>query len=760
MMPAPPTTDLGRPDLIWGNQGQGLMSDWLETTADLIWPLTVRTYGRMRRDPQLTAVLAAYTLPILRANWRVDPAGCREEVVQMVADDLGLPILGIDAKPGPARRRGIAWADHLRLALLSLTFGHMPFERRYEIRNNQARLINLGERMPHTITDIAVNNDGTLRSIRQEPTGTVDIPARRLAWYVHDREGANWAGTSVLRPAYGPWLLKHEMWRVHATSIRRFGMGVPNVKAPAGATPAQVMEAQRLAAAMRVGDQSGVGLPNGFELAITGMQGSVPDAMAYIRYLDQQMSTMALAGLIDLGNTTNGSRALGDTFLDLFLLSLQAVADDIASTATSGHPGTPGIVTDIVDLNWGEDEPAPRIVCADVGENHELNAEALNGLIVSGALHADDDLEAYLRGTYRLPPRAKEDKVIGERSYAYDLDYGILTIDERRAQISLPPLPNGAGAMLPTPSNLRIAPPEESAPTPTPESPKLPATASPSGAGEPVAAARGARAPRRRHGHNIRAAGDETAGNRQLTTTEAASGLDPDAVQTSWQTGLDALIEQWATVSAAQQAELADQIAAAISAGEVTALAGLVVTSAPAAEILATAMIALAVESAGQMIAEAATQGVKIPKPKVDKTRLTEIATTVAELMGESTATTAGREAIRIVGDSTDGKGIAKQVTQHLGTLTDAWPREQLGGALTSAQNHGRMIAIDAAPSVPTLAASEVLDQNTCANCAEIDGHEFETVEAANEAYASGGYVKCLGRLRCRGIVIAVWPDA
>lgn len=755
-MPAPPTTDLGRPDLIWGNAGQGLMSDWLETTADLIWPLTVRTYGRMRRDPQLTAVLAAYTLPILRANWRIDGAGCRDEVVQMVADDLGLPILGTDTTPGPARRRGIAWADHLRLALLSLTYGHMPFERRYEIRNGQARLINLGERMPHTITDIAVNNDGTLRSIRQEPTGTVDIPARRLAWYVHDREGANWAGTSVLRPAFGPWMLKHEMWRVHATSIRRFGMGVPNVKAPAGGTPGQVLEAQRLASAMRVGDQSGVGLPAGFELAITGMQGSVPDAMAYIRYLDQQMSTMALAGLIDLGNTTNGSRALGDTFLDLFLLSLQAVADDIASTATSGHPGMPGIVTDIVDLNWGEDEPAPRIVCADVGENHELNAEAISKLIASGALTADADLEAYLRGTYRLPARAQEDAASG-RSYQYDLDYGILTVNERRAQIGLPPVPDGD--VLPEPAEARVSPPALPAPTPKPAPSKLPAPTPSSGDGEPVAAARGARAPRRRHVHNIRAAGDETAGNRQLTTTEAASGLDPDAVQTSWQTTLDTLIEQWATVSAAQQAELANQIAAAISAGEVTALAGLAVTTAPAAEILATAMIALAIESAGQMIAEAATQGVKIPKPKVDKTRLTETATTIADLMGESTATTAGREAIRIAGDSTDGKDIAKQVTTHLETLTDAWPREQLGGALTSAQNYGRMVAVAAAPTKPVLAASEVLDKATCEACREIDGHEFESIAEANAAYASGGYTGCLGRLRCRGILIALWKD-
>src|SRR5260221_4214118 len=119
-------------------------------------------------------------------------------------------------------------------------------------------------------------------------------------------EGSQWAGISMLRPAFGAWLLKHETWRVHATSIRRFGMGVPTVTAPAGGTGAQVQEANALASSMRVGDSSGVGLPAGFSFALTGLTGSVPDALAFIQYLDQQMSVMALVGMLDLGQTETG----------------------------------------------------------------------------------------------------------------------------------------------------------------------------------------------------------------------------------------------------------------------------------------------------------------------------------------------------------------------------------------------------------------------------------------------------------------------
>lgn len=394
-----PTRDIGRLSDAFGIGGgiDASFVDVAETSADLHWPLSVTTYSRMRRDPQLAAVLSALTLPIRRASWAVDPAGVRDEVAQQVADDLGLHVLGDDA-PGPARRRGIRWEQHMRLALLSLTFGHMPFEQRYDILNGRARLAALSERMPNTIRQIVLDKDGMLAGIKQDVTGDTLIPVDRLTWYVHDREGAAWQGQSLLRPAFGPWLLKHEMWRVHATSIRRFGMGVPGVEAPPGATPQQITEAQRLASAARVGETGGMGLPAGFKFSLTGLSGSVPDALGFIRYLDEQMAGMVLAGFLTLGGTPNGTRALGESFIDLFKLATQAVADHHADTAT-------GLAVQMVDYNWGEDEPAPRLCVNDVGTRQEVTAESLQILLDSGALSADPELEAFVRKEWGLPER-------------------------------------------------------------------------------------------------------------------------------------------------------------------------------------------------------------------------------------------------------------------------------------------------------------------------------------------------------------------
>jgi hypothetical protein len=56
------------------------------------------------------------------------------------------------------------------------------------------------------------------------------------------------------------------MLRVHATSIRRFGMGIPGMEAPPGATPQQIAEAQRIIANYRRRASMAGGVPAGFTL--------------------------------------------------------------------------------------------------------------------------------------------------------------------------------------------------------------------------------------------------------------------------------------------------------------------------------------------------------------------------------------------------------------------------------------------------------------------------------------------------------------
>lgn len=386
-----------------GTAYDGLAMDLYEQIPALTFPLSVQTYSRMRTDPQLAAILKAYSYPLRSATYAVNPTGCRDEVVEFIADAWGLPISGNNDGPGPARRRGVRWDEHLRLALLMLPFGFSPFAKWYDIGGSplRARLGGLEERLPQTITDIELNDDGTMKGIRQLNSPDL-IPYKSLLWYSHEREGSAWQGRSLMREAYGPWLLKHEMWRVLGQSSRRFGMGVPTVTAPPGSPPADVTAAANIAAGYRAGDQSGIGLPDGFRFDLTGIKGDLPDTLGFINYLDAQMAAAVLAEILNLDTAANGNRALGETVIGLLQMSWAATAREITGPATD-------LNIEMVDNNWGEDEPAPQILCTDISRP-EITSEAIAQLTQAGALTPEITLENDVRQRYNLPTITPEDR--------------------------------------------------------------------------------------------------------------------------------------------------------------------------------------------------------------------------------------------------------------------------------------------------------------------------------------------------------------
>jgi hypothetical protein len=375
-----------------------------EPTPELRWPQSVDVYDAMRsQDAQCASVLRAVTLPVRRTPWRVDPGGARDEVVRLVAEDLGLPIAG-DSTPAtsPLRTRDrFSWPEHLRQALLMLPFGHMFFEQVYRIDEaGQARLRKLAPRMPRTIEQVKVATDGGLVAIRQYGSMTGqngrDIPVDRLLAYVHDREGGNWIGRSLLRPAYKHWLIKDRLLRVDAQTIERNGMGIPLYKGAEG--EADLAPGLNMAKAWRAGDSAGSAIPNGSDLVLRGVEGDLPQALPSIRYHDEQIGRAVLAHFLNLGSQT-GSWALGTTFADFFTLSLQTLAQQIADTVTQ-H-----VVEDVVDLNFGETEPAPSIVFDEIGSRQAATAQAIKLLTDAGILLPDRSLEEAARQQFGLPPK-------------------------------------------------------------------------------------------------------------------------------------------------------------------------------------------------------------------------------------------------------------------------------------------------------------------------------------------------------------------
>jgi 8-oxo-dGTP pyrophosphatase MutT (NUDIX family) len=379
-----------------------------ETTPELVWPQSIAVYDAMRRqDAQCASVLRAVTLPVRRTPWRIDPNGARDEVVKLVAEDLGLPIVG-EGEPDPLSRTRdrFSWPEHLRQALLMLVHGHSYFEQVYRVDGdgNRARLRKLAPRPAKTIEEIKVAEDGGLIYIKQyaaagEAGTRKPIPVDRLVGYVHDREGGNWLGSSLLRPAFKHWLIKDRLLRVQAQTIERNGMGIPLYTGPENPDADDLSKGLGLATSWRAGEASGSAIPHTASLKLVGVEGTLPDAQPAINYHDSQIARAVLAHFLNLGTQT-GSWALGTTFADFFTLSLQTLAQQIADTATM-H-----VIEDLVDANWGPDEPAPRLVFDEIGSRQAATAQALKSLIDAGAIQLDGTLEEMLRQQYGLPPRS------------------------------------------------------------------------------------------------------------------------------------------------------------------------------------------------------------------------------------------------------------------------------------------------------------------------------------------------------------------
>ncbi|MGX9348148.1 phage portal protein family protein [Microbacterium sp. KNMS] len=390
-----------------------------ESTPELRWPESVKVFEDMvRQDAQASSVLSAIATPIMRTGWRVDGTGCRDEVTQHVAADLGLPIAG-EANSVPATRtRGrFSWTEHLGIVVPDhLQFGHAVFEQVYypprsvlDGGDGLYHLRKLGYRPARTISAWKVAPDGGLIGVQQYATqmssggglisfgdtSGVTLPVDRLVVYTNRRKGGNWAGESVLRSAYKNVMLKDRYLRVDAMVVERNGLGIP-VHTAAGGTAAEIEAGLDIASGVQAGDNSGVSLAHGATFDLKGVTGTLPDILEKVKYHDEQIARAVLAHFLNLGSQT-GSWALGATFADFFTLSIQAVAENIRETATR-H-----IVEDIVDINYGPDEPAPRIVFDEIGSRQGAILTAIAQLVSSGVIHPDEDLEKFIRSTLDLP---------------------------------------------------------------------------------------------------------------------------------------------------------------------------------------------------------------------------------------------------------------------------------------------------------------------------------------------------------------------
>jgi hypothetical protein len=700
----------------------GQWQDDVEKAPDLQWPKSVQIYDQMRNDSQCQGLYLGATAAIQRYIWYLDPNDCPTQWVNLLAADLNLPV-GLDAakqahesgqKRGALRTDNrFSWYNHLRDALKAMYYGYYYFEQSGEIvfdgpgGRQRWQLRKLAPRHPRTITEIWVGEDGGLLFVKQGyglgarearmlgmSVGAPEIPIDRMVCYVWDQEPGNWVGRSIFRPMYRNYLIKDRLLRVDAIKHERNGVGMPIVEAPEGASGPQIQELDRMAQEYKVGERGGGALPYGAKLTLQGTQGALPDTIASMRFQNEEMARSLLMMFFQLGQTDTGSRALGESFIDWFSLQQEMIADWIVSV------DNPHLIGDW--WRWNVDDQTDHfpLLAYHKDDSSQVRMNDFRGADMPQELQPQTQASRA-----RLPRRASSSP---------------------GARAGMPSLPVG-GAVGSNNGNETLEPPGLVALAPA-------APAFPWIEQQPAWPYR-----------------------RQLYEHELQASMSPQQLDELFGTAIDEVVHYWMT--AVRPAQLAE-INANLSQVRTTDLERLVRVSASplgAEELFARLKVA-AQEAVAEATREVVSQGQPPPTVNWDEidTDLRSRATAMADVMASELGDAAGRTALRRTSDVITSQTLADEVTDELSQASESSISDRLAGTVQAAVNTGRLAVYDSTEQQPELFASEILDRNTCRNCIQVDGLKL-TREDAARLYASGGYINCLGRDRCRGTVVATY---
>lgn len=716
----PPSSEKGLATTGVGLQPWAQLVEDNEYVPLLMFPQSVKTYEKMFTDAQVKGLYSGTVLPLQRFRYRLNPNGAKAQVVSKLSTDYGIPIKGKEEDFKIGRRRGrFSWSKHLELLLKYLLFGFYYFEQVGEVNPEKYgdeywHLKKLAPRPPRTVSEALVEKDGGLKGIKQlgvinSELGSPDIPITQLLCYVNEQEGGNWYGTSLLRSVYRNWLIKDRLLRVDALKHEKNGMGTAVFKAPPDADADEMAKYEALARSQKVHEEGGVAVPDGADFKLVGVTGSIPDTVASINMHNEEMARNFLMMFMNLsqGSSGQGSYALGSSFLEFFAFAQEQYASYICDTFTA-H-----MLEDDVDWNWGPDEQCPVLEWMRP-EYEDIPTADLALLVEKGIIKMDPELEEIIRSKYHLPKRPED------------------------APTPEPPVP-------PQPEPELEEEEEETPPEPEPSTVKA-----------------GGDKKRRR----TRAVAADTPLSlpprdlrRQPYDFEIAAQVDfamVDSVVTSSQ--LD-VVQEVSVLQQQQIVDLHDQIVDA--GGDLVKLSK--IKAAPIHEdTILKHLEAVAQKGAEGALQEAKAQGVSavnVPDASEWEDLLNNRAKAVDQVLATSISEAAQRQAINRTGGSLSASEVADQVQEHLEGLSNAYLKEQLGGAMTQGLNTGRK-AVMRVNEPEKIYASELLDTNTCTNCTAKDGTEYLQLSDAERDYPTGGYSECEGGPRCRGTLVAVYPES
>lgn len=373
-------------------------------------------------DPVIGSILYAIEKVILRLDWRVDPYDDSEEA-KAIADFIDECMEDMSD----------SWDQTLASILSMLVYGFSFHEIVYKVRGGDSKDAKRNSkhsdgkiawrkfaiRSQETLNNWMMDEDGGIQGFRQmDPTGGGfrEIPMDKGLLFRTNVSKNNPEGRSLLRNSFRPWYYKRRIEEIEAIGIERDLAGLPVAKVPpeylsSGATAAQqavLANITEIVQNIKRNEQEGVIFPmmydeggkEMFSLELLSSGGSRQfDTDKVIARYDQRIAMSVLSDFILLGHEAVGSFALGSQKMDLWTMSIDAIAKSIAEVVNQYA------IPRLLKLNGMNTELCPYLTYGQVShvDLGEL-ADYVQKLTSAGLLMPDENLEAYLREQASLPP--------------------------------------------------------------------------------------------------------------------------------------------------------------------------------------------------------------------------------------------------------------------------------------------------------------------------------------------------------------------
>jgi len=435
-----------------------------------------RIYREMAdNDPTIGSMLYAIEKVVTRLEWRIDPYSDNSEDGEISKEDKEVAAFVESCLHDMSE----SWDSALSQMLSMLVFGFSFHEIVYKVRHgdnkdprhkskfNDGRIgwRKMPIRAQETLFRWMMDEDGGIQGMVQvDPSsgGIHEIPIEKALLFRTSSQKNNPEGRSILRNAYRAWYFKRRIEEIEAIGIERDLAGLPVAYVPpeflsstATAEQASVLASiQNIVTSIKRNEQEGIVMPSMyddqghkvFDLVLLSSGGSRQfDTDKVIQRYDQRIAMSILSDFILLGSDRVGSYALGTSKMDLWSMSVDAIAKNIAEVMNQ-HA-----IPRLLKLNGMDVARAPYLTYGEVS-HVDLNEIAgfVGNLVQTGAIVPDPKLEEYLRDLAGLPPAEHDGQNFG-----------------------MPPMPEAAG-MPPMPEEPATSGEEELPPAPTTEAPQPP----------------------------------------------------------------------------------------------------------------------------------------------------------------------------------------------------------------------------------------------------------------------------------------------